>query len=224
MSVVNTSKEITRQLGVVDNDKFALIALCSILKRELKPHNIRIAWAANSGLEALALCTKSISTPNIMLIDISMEDISGIRACRSIRHDNPEIQLLAMTSFTLESYARQAAEAGAQGIVAKNEPKEICNAIQSILSGNCWNPLSDTIPFQTAKQSYNRIRNQANTELSVRETQIVDLCARGYTYKEIATQLNISEATIRTYLERAREKLHASIRVELIAMWLDERR
>lgn len=224
MSVVNTSKEITRQLGVVDNDKFALMALCSILKRELKPYNIHIAWAAKSGLEALALCTKSISTPDIMLIDISMEDISGIRVCRSIRHDNHEIQLLAMTSFTLESYARQAAEAGAQGIVAKNEPKEICNAIQSILSGNCWNPLSDTIPFETAKQSYNRIRNQANTELSVRETQIVDLCARGYTYKEIATQLNISEATIRTYLERAREKLHASNRVELIAMWLDERR
>ena len=224
MSIANTTRKITQQLGVVDNDRFTLIALCTILKRTLEPQNIKIMWTASSGLEALSLCAKDVSTPDIMLVDISMEDISGIRVCRSIRHDNPEIKLLTMTSFTLESYARQAAFAGTQGIVAKNDPKEVCNAIQSVLSGNCWNPLLDSTPFETAKQSYDRLHNQSNTDLSVRETQIVDLCARGYTYKEIARQLNISEATIRTYIERAREKFHASNRVELIAMWLDERR
>lgn len=219
------------RMGIVDNDRFALSALATVLNRELNADKITLLWTACSGTEALQLCSQSKTRPDILLVDISMEDVSGVRVCRTLRYDNPSIKLLAMTSFTLETYVRQVAAAGAQGIVAKNNPQEIAQAIRTVSSGKCWIPKientagnSDMYQFTTAGEAYQQAHKNPTHELSARETQIVDRCAKGQTYAEIATALEISEATVRTYIERARTKLGASNRLELVAMWLDERR
>lgn len=224
-TTAGTAARHTR-LGIVDNDRLVLQALAGGLTRALGG-GFAVLWAVSEGLEALDRCSREGSAPDLLLVDVSMEDISGIRVCRAIRHDDPRMPLLAMTSFTLESYAPQVAAAGAQGIVAKDDVRGIARAVRAVADGGLWNAelaCGADVPFASPGEAYLRLRAERNHELSVRETQIVDRCARGWPYARTASALGIGEATVRTYVERACRKLGAANRQQLIALWLDERR
>ena len=96
------------RLAIVDNDDFVLMGLAAFLSRHLP--NVRLAWKANTGTDALEYATDPANEADILLVDMSLEDMPGDMVCREIRSRNRMLPLLAVTSFSLTRYARRAAE------------------------------------------------------------------------------------------------------------------
>lgn len=148
------------RLAVIDNDPLSLAALTSVLRQGLP--GIQIVWTASSARQALELLgydagsvavgpipngsasfrsssggkrpssTVGVERPEILLTDMSMPDMDGIALTRRIREHDGRIRILAMTSFPLDEYAEDVAQAGAQGIVPKGRPGEILAAIRTL--------------------------------------------------------------------------------------------
>lgn len=147
-------------LAVIDNDPLSLAALTSVLRQGLP--GIQIVWTASSARQALELLgydagsvsvgpipngsassqsssggkrsssTVGVDRPQILLTDMSMPDMDGITLTRRIRSRDGRLTILAMTSFPLDEYAEDVAQAGAQGIVPKGRPGEILAAIRAL--------------------------------------------------------------------------------------------
>ena len=107
-----------KTLGVVDNDRFALCALKAYLDQTLD--GITLAWMTEHANTAIARCVTG-ERPDVLLVDMSMGDIDGVSVIRTIRERDRHTSLVAMTSFPLDEYAADAATAGAQAIVSKND-------------------------------------------------------------------------------------------------------
>ena len=205
----------------MDNDRLVLETLSRAFA--INAPDWTVFWLCDSGYDVIDKCSHAGSTPSLLLADLSMGDISGLRVCRTLRREDPTMVMVAMTSFDLESYARQAAESGMQGIVAKSGISVIIKAVNDAFEGMLLDS-GTGVTFDTPHTSYLRLRNSSVKELPARETQIVDQCARGKSYIQIAASLGIGETSVRTYIERTRLKLGAVNRQELIARWLGERR
>ncbi|NMM94342.1 response regulator transcription factor [Bifidobacterium oedipodis] len=205
-------------VGIVDNDVFALQAIAAYLKRAL-PDSYSIAWLANSGGKALDFI-RTEKHPDVMLVDMSMEDMEGSSLIRAVRERDNHIYIIAITSFSLQEYANEASAAGAQTIIGKSELKKLVNTIiqkdilQKTICGNV---------FQSPQKSFEALAQNTRNgihSLSNREKSIIALCSQGDTSVEIANKLGLSESTINTYLKRAIAKTHARNRVHLVSMWM----
>lgn len=124
-----------RTVGIVDNDPFTLSALRDVVERML---GYRVAWAERSAIAALGLCGDVATAPDMLLTDVMMPDMSGITLCRLIRSRTAGIPILAITSYNLDVYAAKARDAGAQGIVNKDDPATITAAVSAVANGMTW--------------------------------------------------------------------------------------
>lgn len=204
-------------LGIVDNDEITLRSLAREIK-ELIPA-MRIAWLTSSGAEAVRKALGPVK-PNIVLVDMSMEDMPGLMVCRRIRQRTDQVKLLAMTSFSLEVYRERAVRAGAQGIVSKSSEPDIIRGLLAMARNETY---GDT--FESAALSHIRLRSAPQTQqdlLSGRETQVMDLVSEGLDDRQIAAQLNIAEPTVRKHAQTVMRKLHVHNRVQAVLRWLGE--
>lgn len=145
------------RLAIVDNDDFVLMGLAAFLSRHLP--NVRLAWKANTGTDALEYATDPANEADILLVDMSLEDMPGDMVCREIRSRNRMLPLLAVTSFSLIRYARRAAEGGAQGIVSKADFPALCKAVKLVSDGHtlCVRVGGETIGFEDVDAAYHRL-------------------------------------------------------------------
>ncbi|KFI53147.1 response regulator transcription factor [Bifidobacterium callitrichos] len=204
-------------LLIVDNDHITLMALHSFLSKALPDFDL--LPPADGGDKAIQRCTGAFDPPQVLLIDMSMSGINGPMAIRAIRRENRDIRMLAMTSFTLEDYAREAAEAGAQGIISKNDVQHMADALQAVADDRLWDG-GAKVAFDDAATAYKRVKAERKNDLSAREIEAVNAWCRGMTAARIAESMDVSENTVRTYLARASEKLGCASRKELISTWL----
>ena len=203
-----------KTLGVVDNDRFALCALKAYLDQTLD--GITLAWMTEHANTAIARCMTG-ERPDVLLVDMSMGDIDGVSVIRTIRES-----LVAMTSFPLDEYAADAATAGAQAIVSKNDLQGLQDTIRLAATGGTGS--FEGLRFPTATQAFARILREPKTgiaRLSGREIEIIELCRQGNTSTLIAERTGLTVASVNTYLQRACEKLGARNRVQLVSMWLE---
>ena len=121
-----------KTLGVVDNDRFALCALKAYLDQTLD--GITLAWMTEHANTAIARCMTG-ERPDVLLVDMSMGDIDGVSVIRTIRERDRHTSLVAMTSFPLDEYAADAATAGAQAIVSKNDLQGLQDTIRLAATG-----------------------------------------------------------------------------------------
>jgi len=181
--------------------------------------NIEIAGEAASGAELWKLL-ESVQ-PDLILMDISLPDTSGIELTRELSQRRPEIKVLILSMYTDESFINQAIKAGAKGYLHKNTTREeMLTAIDSVYSGSDF--YSENISkiilksyIEKAKLKTDEITNPHEV-LSKREIEILKMFADGYINKEIADRLFISIRTVESHKNHIMQKLNLKTQVELV--------
>lgn len=157
--------------------------------------------------------------PDVVLMDIQLPEMSGIECIRQIKRINPKIQFMMMTVYEDTENIFKSLEAGASGYLLKNtSPKKILEAITELHEGG--SPMSGEIARKVVS-SFSKVQNfgKADDEmkkLTPREFEIVELLSKGFLYKEIADQLNITIGTVKQHIHNTYEKLQVNNRTEAI--------
>lgn len=210
-------------LAIADNDEIVLRGLTAIIRQRLP--QVRVGWVARSGHGAIERALDPLNRADILLLDMSLEDMPGTEACRRIREKNGMLPILAMTAFSLNQYAATVADAGAQGIVSKAEFNGLCHAITSVAAGGVLPAVTSgtrTVLFESAQCAHERLRvtdGPSLTLLTERERQVVELYAQANKPAVIALRLKITPGSVKTHLDRAQKRLGLSSRAELADLW-----
>jgi DNA-binding NarL/FixJ family response regulator len=162
--------------------------------------DIEVAGEASDGEEAVRLA--ETLHPDVILMDLHMPGMDGVSAIRELSGRRSAARILVLTTYDQDSYVLPAIEAGATGYLLKDAPRdELLKAVRSVSGGQTV--LSPSV----AGRLVNQVRNPQAGELSPRELEILQLVAVGTANREIARQLFISEATVKTHLLHIYEKL-----------------
>jgi DNA-binding NarL/FixJ family response regulator len=158
--------------------------------------------------------------PEVVLMDINLGGMSGIECVEQLKEAVPAMLVLMLTVYEDTDQIFKALAAGASGYLLKrSSPTKLLQAIREVHTGG--SPMTSSIArkvvasFQKSKPTAEK-----QTHLSPREEMVLNCLAKGYTYKQIADELDISIDTIRTYLRRIYEKLHVQSRTEAVAKYL----
>lgn len=147
--------------------------------------------------------------PDLVVVDISLEDVDGLDLVREIRDRFPEIRVLIFSMYDEDAYAERALRAGASGYVMKTEPPQIVvEAIQSVREGDVYlsRPVASRILGRVIRQQ--DYRTEVDVEkLTGRERTVFQMLGEGASVQDIADQLGLSRKTVETYRRRAKEKL-----------------
>ena len=175
-------------------------ALAALLDLEA---DIKVIAQARNGREALKLT--SLHAPDVIVTDIEMPDKTGLELAADLKLADSKARVIILTTFARPGYLRRALDAGARGYLLKERPaSELAEAIRLVHSG------LRAIDPALAAESWNADEDP----LSDRERQILQRAGDGRSSADIATELRLSEGTVRNYLSEAISKLGASNRVD----------
>ncbi len=165
------------------------------------------AWRAASRL-----------VPDVVVMDVSMPDMSGAEATERLKRECPQVKVLALTVFEDKGYVRQMLGAGASGYVLKRAVMdELVRAIRTVAAGGSY--VDPTLAAGLVSSFFNQDTAEGRApadELSERESQVLRLIAWGYSNKEIGWKLSISAKTVDTYKLRLMEKLGLRSRTDIV--------
>ncbi|XVQ11110.1 response regulator [Spirillospora sp. CA-255316] len=165
---------------------------------------------AANGREAVALAADL--RPDVVLMDLRMPDGSGVEAITEITTRGLPSKVLVLTTYDTDSDTIPAIEAGATGYLLKDAPRdELFNAVRAAAEGRTV--LSPAI----ASRLVNRVRAPRTNALSARELEVLRLVAKGTANREIAAELFISQATVKTHLTHIYAKLDVKDRAAAVA-------
>lgn len=161
--------------------------------------------------------------PHIVLMDIDMPGITGIEAVRRIRAIDKALPILMLTVFDDNDLIFDAVCAGASGYILKNAAtEELTQAIRSVLSGGA--PMTGSVARKVLQMVPLAHKTHMETyQLSTRETDTLQLLVKGYSYKMIATELNLSLDTVRFHIKKIYDKLHVHSATEAVSKVLNNR-
>lgn len=182
---------------------------------EVVRRGLRELFEADDGLEVVgeagtaqeAIARIPPTRPDVAVLDVRLPDGDGIEVCREVRSTHPEIQCVILTSFTDDQALLQAILAGASGYVAKQlKGDDIVDAVRRVAAGQS---LLD--PAVTARARERLLAEPREDErvarLSAQERTILDLIADGLTNRQIATELNLAEKTVKNYVSNLLSKM-----------------
>jgi two-component system response regulator DevR len=151
-------------------------------------------------------------------MDVRMEKMNGIEACREIKSHYPDVRILMITSYTDDDAVISSILAGASGYLLKHVSRaDLLRSIRLVASGQ------SLIDMNTAKQAMERLTQIPGSELTEREREVLTLVARGYTNKQIADTLVVSEKTARNHVSHILDKLGLSRRSEAAAFAVEHK-
>jgi DNA-binding NarL/FixJ family response regulator len=180
--------------------------------------HLTVVGEAADGLEALEVVPRA--RPDVVLMDVRMPRLDGIEACARLRAaaDGAVPYVLMLTTFDLEDYVYAALRAGASGFLLKDAPADqLIAAIEIVARGDAL--LAPQVTRLLIEEVARRPRLDAVPgldRLTEREVEVLRLMARGLSNAEIATELYLGEATIKTHVGRVLTKLHARDRVQAV--------
>ncbi len=161
--------------------------------------------------------------PQVILMDIDMPVVNGVQAVRAIRKFNKELPVIMLTVFDDNENIFNAICAGASGYILKRyATEEIANAIRNVISGGA--PMTGSVArkvLQMVPQAKNE--EQEKSDLSARETQILQLLVNGYSYKMIAAELKMSIDGVRFHIKKIYDKLHVHSATEAVSKALKDK-
>ena len=158
--------------------------------------------------------------PDVLVLDISMPGLSGIEACKRVKIKNPEIKILMVTANVDTTHLKNAIKAGADGFLPKDtSSEEFTEAIFEVAKGNTYfSPkISGLMIKVMSLSSINR-----ETELTLRELEVVKQLANGKLQKEIAASLFISPRTVETHKKNIQGKLGVHTTIDLVKFAIRE--
>ncbi|TML05318.1 MAG: response regulator transcription factor [Actinobacteria bacterium] len=182
--------------------------------------DIEVAAEAGNGSEALAAARTH--DPDVLLMDIRMPELDGIEATARLVGSNARTRILVLTTFDLDEYVYRAMKAGASGFLLKDANREqLAHAVRTVAAGDAL--LAPAITRRLVEDYCRRPppgvdQPAAADELSPRELEVLRLVARGMANAEIARQLFLSEATVKSHVARILSKLGLRDRVQAVVL------
>ncbi len=181
--------------------------------------DIEVVGEANDGVEAVSKTAEL--NPDVLLLDITMPNMSGIDALRIIKEKTPSVSILILTMHESDAYLMEALKAGASGFILKKAAdNELMSAIRTVYSGEV--SIHASLIKSVVKEmvsgsvSQNESVDNVQARLSPRELEMLTLVAQGYTNRQIADRLYLSVKTVETYKTRVMKKLNLKSRFELV--------
>jgi len=187
---------------------------------------IQVVGEATQGDEALSLA--EALEPDILLLDIRMPKVDGLTVLPKIREKSPRTKVLILSAFFEDDLIIEAMQNGAKGYLLKEATyKDLIKAIYATHAGELWaerKVLTELLEslFQKVNDLHGPL-SEPRENLTEREQEIVKWVIHGMTNKEIATQLGISDKTVKTHLSNIFSKLKVSRRLELLLYRIADR-
>jgi len=207
---------------LVDDHRLLLEGLTNLLEA----HGIQVAGTAADGLEAIAQ-TRSLQ-PDLILMDIRMPRCDGLEATRCIKAEMPDVKIIILTTSTEDSDLFEAVKSGACGYLVKSmDAEELVACLEQAQQGvPPFSPgLASRLMDEFARLASGSeaaspsLEQQAPAagQLTHRQYEVLDLVARGLSYKEVGTQLNLSPRTIKYHMAEIMAELHMEHRAQVLA-------
>ena len=202
------------RLLLVDDQEIVRAGLCSLLEDQ---PGLEIVGEAATGQEAVTLAADL--RPDLVLMDITLPDISGSEATRRIKACGYPMNVLALTVHEDEAYFFEMLNAGASGYVPKRaSPDDLIAAIQVVAAGDVF--LHPIVAGALVKDYLRRVRSgdeqESHDELTPRQREVLTLLAEGLTNQEIADRHEISVRTVERHRENIMERLNLHSRTDLV--------
>ncbi|MEV0165189.1 response regulator transcription factor [Nonomuraea fuscirosea] len=181
---------------------------------------LQVVGEAENGLRAVERAAEL--RPDVVLMDIRMPELDGIEATRRICGDpaTAGVKVLILTTFDLDAYVFSALRSGASGFLLKDTPPgDLLSAIRVVAGGEALLAPSVTrrLIGEFAKQPQPRQRSSRSLDgVTAREREVLTLVGQGLSNTEIAEQLIVSMATVKTHMSQLLAKLHARDRAQLV--------
>ena len=158
--------------------------------------------------------------PDIVLMDIFLPRMSGIECTARLKLSLPKIQILMLTAVEDDELVFMALEAGADGYLLKRTtPEDLRMAMLDVLGGGA--PMTSEIARRVVESFRRAAKSPKPTvNLSAREEEVLILLSKGYSNKEIASQLSIGNETVGSHLKHIYEKMHVRSRAEAVARYM----
>jgi len=213
-----------RQIRLIIADDHALFrsGVISLLEDE---KDLVIVGEAGNGKQLMELYTEL--TPDLLLIDISMPEKTGLEAAREIREMDENVKILFLSMHEGEDYIYHCIKSGGNGLINKNILKsELLSAIKTVLNGDGYfgKKYSDSDIHEIVKKYENFIepsRFVLPTRLTEKEKEVLLLISEGLTSSEIADKLNVGKRTVDSHRENIMQKLNLGSLPELIKYSID---
>jgi two-component system response regulator NreC len=205
-----------RQIRVLLADDHTLIRAGLRLVVEQHPE-FTVVGEANDGREAVAMA-ESLK-PDVVVMDIGMPSLNGIEACRKIREELPDTEVVMLSIHSDEGYILRALKAGARAYLLKDSAQaDLARAIRAAREGKSFfSPAVGKVLLEDYMRKLQRTGAEDSYELlSPREREILQLVAEGKSSKEIANMLDLSVYTVETHRARVMQKLNLRSVPELI--------
>lgn len=198
------------RIVLVDDDKLVCSSLKIILNSQA---DIEIAGTGNNGKEAIDLY-RSLQ-PDILLMDIRMEEMSGLDAGEALLKEYPDARILYLTTFLDDEYIIKALNIGAKGYMLKQDFDSIIPALHAVLLGqNVYgNEIVSKLPTLLSPSPDATVYKTHG--VTDKEFNIIELISEGKSNKEMAQELFLSEGTIRNYISTILEKLELRDRTQI---------
>jgi DNA-binding NarL/FixJ family response regulator len=199
---------------IADDQALVRAGFKSILETE---PGIKVIGEAGDGRDAIDLARKR--RPMVVLMDIKMPDLDGLEATRRILAEEQDIAVLMLTTFDLNEYVYDALRAGASGFLLKDVlPEDLIAAVRVVARGDGL--IAPTVTKRLIEQFVRTAPPSTPPgeldELTPREVEVLTLIARGLSNGEIASDLVLSEATVKTHVKHVLAKLGARDRVQAV--------
>jgi len=181
--------------------------------------DIKVIGEAGTGAELFNILQKM--QPDILLMDISLPKMSGIVITEKLSREYPEIKVIMLTANVDDEAVFDSFKAGALGYLPKNiQYDELIDAISTVYEGNEYlaKSISDVVlkNYLTRAKVKSVKELKSHQELTKRELQVIELFAGGFSYKEIADQLNISVHTVESHKKNILKKLELNSIVDMV--------
>lgn len=198
---------MTTKLFITDDHYMVIEGIRSLLSAE--PH---IEWMGHAMNAESCLAFLQQHQPDVILMDISLPDKSGIELCKEVKTKYPHVKIIALSSFNQLSFIQKMIDHGASGYVLKNATKdEIKEAIEFVMAGQTYLSREVALNIESGK-------NAVIPVITKREAQVLTLISEGMTNAEIAEKLFVSVTTIDTHRKNLLLKFEAKNTATLIKM------
>jgi DNA-binding NarL/FixJ family response regulator len=194
-----------RRVIVVDDHPIVREGLEQLISREA---DLDVCCSAENAAEALQDIEKC--SPDIAIIDLNLEESSGITLIENLSYSYPDLPILVLSMYDESVYAERCLKIGAKGYIMKQEPsRKMLEAIRMVLNGEVY--VSDSLKEQILDKFVRNVDQPVSSPvevLSTRELEVYQLIGKGMKKQDIADILHISPKTVDTYIEHIKRKLN----------------